>query len=212
MADNDNKPQRARSRAGRPPAELAEGAMLTGHVGARRCCWFAAAGGLRDRRDCTHYDGPLADGLVVGDTDPVPLASRLLRSAHRRSACARPRSIPSPAGGRAARRQGSSCAQEAQPNAAAAARRARGQDRHRRRRRGGICRGRDAAAARLRRGDHDAEQRRAPPVDRPNLSKDYLAGNAPEDWMPLRGDDATRENGVDAEAQGESPRIDAEGR
>jgi NADPH-dependent 2,4-dienoyl-CoA reductase/sulfur reductase-like enzyme/nitrite reductase/ring-hydroxylating ferredoxin subunit len=35
------------------------------------------------------------------------------------------------------------------------------------------------------------------PVDRPNLSKDYLAGTAPEEWMPLRGVDFYQKNDID---------------
>jgi NADPH-dependent 2,4-dienoyl-CoA reductase/sulfur reductase-like enzyme len=37
----------------------------------------------------------------------------------------------------------------------------------------------------------------AAPVDRPNLSKDYLAGNAPEEWVPLRGDTFYAEHEID---------------
>src|SRR6185436_14141146 len=37
----------------------------------------------------------------------------------------------------------------------------------------------------------------AAPVDRPNLSKDYLAGSAPEDWLPLRPDDFYTEAKID---------------
>ena len=37
----------------------------------------------------------------------------------------------------------------------------------------------------------------AAPVDRPNLSKDYLAGTAPEDWLPLRPDEFYSEAGID---------------
>jgi NAD(P)H-nitrite reductase large subunit len=38
---------------------------------------------------------------------------------------------------------------------------------------------------------------KAPPLDRPNLSKDYLAGNAAEDWLPLRPETYYAENGVE---------------
>jgi apoptosis-inducing factor 3 len=34
------------------------------------------------------------------------------------------------------------------------------------------------------------------PVDRPNLSKDYLAGTVPEDWMPLRQADDLRDRQI----------------
>jgi NADPH-dependent 2,4-dienoyl-CoA reductase/sulfur reductase-like enzyme len=35
------------------------------------------------------------------------------------------------------------------------------------------------------------------PVDRPNLSKDYLAGSAPEEWLPLRPDEYYKEKNID---------------
>jgi NADPH-dependent 2,4-dienoyl-CoA reductase/sulfur reductase-like enzyme len=52
----------------------------------------------------------------------------------------------------------------------------------------------------------------AAPVDRPNLSKDYLAGNAPEDWLPLRPDDFYAENDIDLRLQTEVVGIDVKAR
>src|SRR5205085_9188651 len=48
----------------------------------------------------------------------------------------------------------------------------------------------------------------AAPVDRPNLSKDYLAGSAPEDWVPLRPDDFYAEAKIDLRLDTEVTSID----
>jgi NADPH-dependent 2,4-dienoyl-CoA reductase/sulfur reductase-like enzyme len=49
----------------------------------------------------------------------------------------------------------------------------------------------------------------ASPVDRPNLSKDYLAGSAPEEWVPLRPDSFYSENGIDLRLKAKVVGIDA---
>jgi NADPH-dependent 2,4-dienoyl-CoA reductase/sulfur reductase-like enzyme len=51
----------------------------------------------------------------------------------------------------------------------------------------------------------------APPVDRPNLSKDYLAGNAPEDWVPLRPDSFYAEQGIELKRSAKVTAIDPRG-
>jgi apoptosis-inducing factor 3 len=47
-----------------------------------------------------------------------------------------------------------------------------------------------------------------PPCDRPNLSKDYLAGTALEEWLWLRGDDWYDQNRVDVRLSTEVDHID----
>jgi NADPH-dependent 2,4-dienoyl-CoA reductase/sulfur reductase-like enzyme len=59
-----------------------------------------------------------------------------------------------------------------------------------------------AAAERLRRARYQGRitmlsHDDAAPVDRPNLSKDYLAGSAPEEWVPLRPESYYAENGIE---------------
>jgi NADPH-dependent 2,4-dienoyl-CoA reductase/sulfur reductase-like enzyme len=51
-----------------------------------------------------------------------------------------------------------------------------------------------------------------PPCDRPNLSKDYLAGTAPEEWIPLRGEDWYRDNDIGLRLGVEVTAIDSDAR
>ncbi|MFN3726655.1 MAG: FAD-dependent oxidoreductase [Allosphingosinicella sp.] len=46
------------------------------------------------------------------------------------------------------------------------------------------------------------------PYDRPNISKDYLAGNAPEEWIPLQRQDWYREGGIDLKLGAPATAID----
>ncbi|MGK7311141.1 MAG: FAD-dependent oxidoreductase [Candidatus Longimicrobiales bacterium M2_2A_002] len=59
-----------------------------------------------------------------------------------------------------------------------------------------------AAAEMLRREGYEGrvvmiDPDEAAPYDRPNLSKDYLAGNAPEEWIPLRPDGFYEDHGIE---------------
>jgi apoptosis-inducing factor 3 len=71
-----------------------------------------------------------------------------------------------------------------------------------------------AAAEMLRRQDYSGSimmlsSEAAAPVDRPNLSKDYLAGSAPEDWLPLRPDEFYADAAIDLRLTTEIASIDS---
>ena len=182
--------------------DLADGGMLAGHVGeeavllARRGNEFFAIGAT-----CSHYGGPLAQGIVVDDTvrcpwhhacfslrtgealrapalSPVACWSTELRDGkvfvRTKKEEAAPKAKVSEAGAQAPRRIVII---------------------------GGGAAG-FAAAERLRREQYQGSivmlsSDDAPPVDRPNLSKDYLAGTAPEDWIPLRPESFYPEHGIE---------------
>jgi NADPH-dependent 2,4-dienoyl-CoA reductase/sulfur reductase-like enzyme/nitrite reductase/ring-hydroxylating ferredoxin subunit len=180
--------------------QLADGTMLVGHVGGDAVL-LARSGGeiFAIGASCSHYGGPLAEGLLVGDTvrcpwhhacfslrtdeairapalNPVPCWSvetidGKLRVRARRETPSRP-TLPASAD---------------TPSSIV------------------VLGGGGAAQAALETLRGEGYARRitvlsadsAPPCDRPNLSKDYLAGTASEDWIPLREPDFYRQNDID---------------
>ncbi len=192
---------------------LADGGLLLGHaqgealVLARNGDHIFAVGA-----SCTHYGGPLSEGLVVGDTVRCPWhhASFCLRTGevlrapaigpiacwqveqrggmayvtHKRT------SAPTPAH--------SAPASAGRPASVVII--------------GGGAAG-HAAAETLRREGYDGlvtllSADAALPCDRPNLSKNFLAGTAPADWLPLRSADFYQKQKIDVRLSTRVNRID----
>jgi NADPH-dependent 2,4-dienoyl-CoA reductase/sulfur reductase-like enzyme/nitrite reductase/ring-hydroxylating ferredoxin subunit len=184
---------------------------LQGHVGSDQVLLVNSGGeAFAINAHCTHYHGPLADGLVVGDTVRCPWhhACFDLRSGE----AVRAPALSPLACWQVEERGGRIFVTDKVEQPKTRRRRAAAQTPRQIVIVGGGAAG-FAAAEMLRRRDYQgsivmlsAEQ--SPPVDRPNLSKDYLAGSAPEDWLPLRPDEFYADNGIELHLDSEVVGID----
>jgi NADPH-dependent 2,4-dienoyl-CoA reductase/sulfur reductase-like enzyme/nitrite reductase/ring-hydroxylating ferredoxin subunit len=193
--------------------QLGDGQMVLGHLGdeavvvARRGSEVFAVGA-----SCTHYGGPLAKGLFVGDTVHCPLhhacfslrtGEALAAPAFDPIACYRVEQRDQrlfvigkkpPAGARPRAQTALSSVVIVGGGAAgfAAAEMLR----------------REGYAGALTMLSADA----AAPCDRPNLSKDYLAGEAPEEWIPLKPPEFFAEQRIDLVLGARASSIDVAGK
>ena len=180
---------------------IPDGGMLLGHIGqddvilARRGGEFFAVGAK-----CSHYSGPLVEGLMLDDELRCPWhhACFSLRTGEALRApafdavpCWRVERIGETVFAReklsAPGRARTSVSPQKAPASVVIV--------------GGGAAG-FAAAEMLRREAYEGRVTiisadDAAPYDRPNLSKDYLAGTAQEDWIPLRPSDFYRERRID---------------
>ncbi len=197
MAENAEKLEGPDFEKGCELDKLAEGEMLLGHafgepvLVARRGTDLFAIGAI-----CTHYGGPLVKGLMVDCTVHCPWH-------HARFDLRTGEAIAAPALNDVAswkvEKQGNQFfvtgklekKSAPKPKSAPANVVIIG---------AGAAGG--AAAEMLRRDGYDGPVQMIGaddflPYDRPNLSKDYLAGNASEEWIPLRPPDFYREQKID---------------
>jgi len=208
MATEDKKPGGPDLVEGIPAGDLAEGAMLAGHVADDEVLLVRQGGKLFAlSAHCTHYHGPLVDGLLVSDTVRCPWhhAHFSLQTGEAAAAPAlsaltcwqveerggkvlvkskkvQPASQKGGAGGGSVVIVGGGAAGFAAAE---------------------MLRRRGFAGSITMISNDDAA-----PVDRPNLSKDYLAGSAPEDWVPLRSGDWYGENRIDLKLKTEVTALD----
>ncbi|RWN29851.1 FAD-dependent oxidoreductase [Mesorhizobium sp.] len=201
MAEGHTKPNGPDLVEGIALSDLPDGGKLLGHCGdeqvllVRRGAEVFAIGAT-----CTHYGGPLVDGLVVEDTVRCPwhhacfdlrTGEALRAPAFNPLACwsteqRDDRIFVGEKRNRTAPKQRNGSSGQVPEKIVIV---------------GGGAAG-FAAAEKLRREHYQGSivmlsDDEAPPVDRPNLSKDYLAGKAPESWIPLRGESFYSKNDID---------------
>ncbi|MBO0757613.1 MAG: FAD-dependent oxidoreductase, partial [Bradyrhizobiaceae bacterium] len=196
---------------------LTDGKGLVGHVGeeevllVRRGMDVFAVGA-----HCTHYHGPLVDGLVVGDTVRCPWHHACFDLKSGRALHA-PALSDLPCWVVEKRADNTIIVREKQPAPQAPTMRTSAASSPGRIVIVGGGAAGFAAADTLRREQYQGSivllsSDAAAPVDRPNLSKDYLAGNAPEDWVPLRPDSYYAENNIELELKATVSGIDVRSR
>ncbi|MGZ5922553.1 MAG: FAD-dependent oxidoreductase [Rhizomicrobium sp.] len=197
-------------------SDLADGAMLLGHAGGEQVLLVRqGAEVFAVGHQCTHYHGALADGLAGGGTVRCPLhhACFDLRTGE---ALRTPALDPIDCWKVETRGGKIFVGEKRVP----APRLSHGRNTGNAPERIVIIGGGAAgltAAERLRREHFQGSivmlsSEDAPPIDRPNLSKDYLAGNAPEEWMPLRPDNFYADKGIDLRLNANVATIDRSAR
>ncbi len=199
--------------AGIPASSLPEGAVVAGHVGENDVLVTRSGGALYAiGATCTHYGGPLAEGLVIGDTIRCPWhhACFSLRTGEPLRA---PALDSVPCFRVEERDRQVFVGERINPRSLLA----RGVDPTVRR---VVIVGAGAAGVAacemLRRcgyagSIHLIDELGTLPVDRPNLSKDFLAGTAQEEWVDLRPESFYTNNHIELVRNTRVSHIDVDG-
>src|SRR5262245_58454901 len=211
MTQEQAKPSGPDLAQGISATELPDGGKVVGHVGDDEVLLVRVGREVFPvGAQCTHYHGPLVEGLVVDHTVHCPWhhARFDLRTGEAVAAPA----IDALSCWSVEERSGKIFVKRKQAAASSRPKQTTGAAPRRIVIVGGGAAG-FAAAEMLRRERYAGEitmlsDDDAAPVDRPNLSKDYLAGKAPAEWVPLRPDSFYMDNHIDLRLNSKVAAID----
>ena len=199
MAEDQAQPAGPDLTLGVPADEVPDGAKLVGHVGQDPVLLVCRGDNIFViGAQCTHYNGPLAEGLIVDDTVRCPWHHACFDL--RTGEAVRAPALSPLSTWRIEQSDGKIFVRE--KNAPPEKRHPRTRDEPKRIVIVGGGAAGLAATEMLRRQKYEGDivmlsSDDTAPVDRPNLSKDYLAGSAPEEWLPLRDASFYSDNAID---------------